>query len=274
MSLHRQAPQPALRPFIEWLWYYVDYYPDHDRQHVLPDGTFELVINLQDIPRKLFDSSDPARYRAFKRGWISGAHTQYIVIDALPCSSMIGVHFKPGGAAPFLGLPADELGDQVLELDALWGAGIWDWRDQLMAACGPAAKLRLLEDLLVRKLASAPPSNEAVAWAVSQLGREPQFQKMDEISRQLGISHKHFIEQFKRQVGMTPKKFSRIRRFQQVLSQIQSAGAVKWTDVAGDCGYFDQAHFINEFVAFSGINPSAYLNLRLDGDTMFIRAAV
>jgi AraC-like DNA-binding protein len=272
MSIYRHRPQPALRPFIEWLWYYIDYNPDHERQHVLPDGTFELVINLQDIPRKLFDRDNAGQFNAFKRGWVSGAHTQYLIIDALPCSSMIGAHFKPGGAAQFLGIPAEEVCNQVVELDAIWGNSIWEWRDQLLSVDGPAAKFRVLEELLVRKLSSAQ-STPVVTWALDRFTHEPHMQKIAQVSGQLGISHKHFIEQFKRQVGLTPKKFCRVRRFQQVLGQIQSARSVDWSDVACGCGYFDQAHFINDFVAFSGMNPSSYLSHRLEGDTKFVRAS-
>jgi AraC-like DNA-binding protein len=271
MSIYRHRPQPALRPFIDWLWYYVDYYPDHDRQHVLPDGTFELMINLQDIPRKLFDREANGRFTSFKRGWISGAHTSYLIIDALPCSSMIGAHLKPGGAAAFLGIPAGEVCDQVVELDAIWGDSIWEWREQLLQAQGPSAKLRVMEDLLLNKVVRQR-ANPAVMWALDHFVQEPHMQSMAQVSGRLGISHKHFIDQFTRHVGLTPKKFCRIRRFQQVLGQIQSTSTVDWTDIACACGYYDQPHFINDFAAFSGVNPSRYLAHRLEGDTKFIRA--
>jgi hypothetical protein len=121
MSIYRHIPAPPLNRYVDFFWYYVDLSPDHDREHVLPDGTFELIINLQETPRKLFHRADSTEHDAFKRGWISGAHSKFLVIDALPRSSMIGVHFKPGGAAAFLGLPAGELAGQVVELDAVWG---------------------------------------------------------------------------------------------------------------------------------------------------------
>jgi hypothetical protein len=66
---------------------------------------------------------------------------------------MIGVHFKPGGAAAFLGVPGDELAGQVVELDAVWGGAVWDWRDQLLAAPTPESKFGLLERLLGQRLA-------------------------------------------------------------------------------------------------------------------------
>ena len=78
----------------------------------------------------------------------------------------------------------------------------------------------------------------------------------------MGISHKHFIAQFRAVVGLTPKRFCRIRRFQQVLAEVEARQAVKWADLACACGYYDQAHFVHDFQGFSGLNPSAYLTQR------------
>ena len=54
MSIYRHIPAPPLNQYVDFFWYYVDLSPDHDREHVLPDGTFELIVNLQETPRKLF----------------------------------------------------------------------------------------------------------------------------------------------------------------------------------------------------------------------------
>src|SRR5258708_15395021 len=276
MSIFRHTPGPPLNQHVQWLWYYVDYQPGHDRQHVLPDGTFELIINLQEEPRKLFDRQDPARYTVFKRGWISGAHDEYLVIDALAESSMIGVHFKPGGAAPFLGAPAGELGSQVVELDAIWGSGASDWRDRLMSAAGAAAKFRLLEQWLLQRLMLAGARafrTPSIGWAIDNFMREPHLQRIQSVSNDLGISHKHFIDRFRREVGLTPKLFCRIRRFHERLGQIHAKKTVDWADLACACGDFDQAHFVHDFQAFAGLNPTAYFVHLLAGDPHFIRAA-
>jgi len=75
---------------------------------------------------------------------------------------------------------------------------------------------------------------------------------------ELGISHRRFIEVFHRAVGLTPKRFCRIRRFQRVLREAHQAPAIRWTDVAAMCGYSDQAHLIHDFRAFSGLTPAEY----------------
>jgi AraC-like DNA-binding protein len=275
MSVYRHIPRPPLGQHVEWLWYYDDVQPDHDREHVLPDGAFDLIFNLEDRPRKLFDREDAGRFNSFKRGWISGAHAEFLIIDVLSGATMIGAHFKPGGAARFLALPAGELCRQVVEVDAIWGAGIWEWRERLLAAQGARAKFEVFEQMLHQRLAAAgtkAAGNRGVTWAVGQFMREPHLQSIAAVSHDLGVSHKQFIEQFRREVGLTPKLFCRIRRFQEVLGRIHSQKAVNWADVACSCGYFDQAHFVKDFLAFAGLNPSAYLDRRIEDDRNFIRA--
>ena len=261
---------------MDFFWYYVDLSPDHDREHVLPDGTFELIVNLQETPRKLFRAADSTRYDAFERGWISGAHSKFLVIDALPHSSMIGVHFKPGRAAVFLGVPADELAGQVVELDAVWGDAIWDWRDQLLAARTPDSKFGILERLLSQRLAHnklRQRHSNAIAWALDRYLAEPDLQTITSVSSRVGFSHKHFIDLFRQQTGLSPKVFCRVRRFQKVLFEVQTRAEIKWADVACSCGYFDQSHFAHDFNKFSGLNPSAYLGRCLEGEPNFVRAA-
>src|SRR5262245_58709254 len=267
MIFCRHIPGEPLAQFIHWFWFYEDFQPLHRREHVLPDGSFELVINLREETRKLFDRDDGMRYSSFRRGWLSGAHSGYIVIDAMPDSSMIGVHFKPGGAAPFLRLPADKLHDGVVELDAIWGGDARDLRERLLAACGPKLKFRLLEDFLLDRLTPErldDTPQRRISWALDRFQREPQVPTIRAVVDKLGISHKHFIQHFRHRVGMTPKLFCRIRRFQQVLSKINSRGSIEWADIACDCGYSDQPHFVHDFQAFAGLNPTAYLSHRLD----------
>ncbi len=102
-----------------------DLYTPHQREHVMPDGCFELIIDLRDEPHRMFHRSNSERDQVFSarvdmRCSIALHHDRRTA-----GSSMIGVHFKPGGAAAVLGMPADALRDQVVEVDAIWGGGRW-----------------------------------------------------------------------------------------------------------------------------------------------------
>ena len=275
MNFCRHVPAPPLSAFVEWFWYYDDLSTDHSREHVLPDGTFELVINLAGPPRRLFAQENVQSYRSFKRAWLSGAQSGYLVIDVINKSSMMGVHFRPGGIAAFAGFPSHELKDQVVELDHIWGIEAWDWHEQLQAARGPAAKFAVLEAWLLERLRGTPPTDaraRRVAHAIREFEREAEFPDIRATARSLNISHKHLIEEFRRVTGLTPKLYCRIQRFQRVLASINTRKQIEWAAVAVSCGYFDQAHFIHDFTAFSGVNPSAYLRHRT-GYPGFIRAS-
>jgi hypothetical protein len=111
MNFCRHVPGPPLSAFVDWFWYYDELSTDHEREHVLPDGTFELVFNLEGPPRKLFAPDKAGGYRSFRRAWLSGAQSRYLVIDVINKSSMMGVHFRPGGIAPFVSFPSGDLKD-------------------------------------------------------------------------------------------------------------------------------------------------------------------
>ena len=99
----------------------------------------------------------------------------------------------------------------------------------------------------------------AIAFALKEFQNATYTGTIAEVTEQTGLSSKRFISLFSQEVGLTPKLFCRIHRFQEALQIIRSGGHIEWADVALRCGYFDQAHFIHGFQAFSGLNPSAYL---------------
>ena len=83
-----------------------------------------------------------------------------------------------------------------------------------------------------------------------------------EVAGRTGFSQRRFIQVFRDEVGLPPKLYCRLLRFQEVLSRIEAKQNLDWAGVALNCGYFDQAHLIREFQAFSGLCPTAYLRQR------------
>src|SRR5262249_40628 len=99
----------------------------------------------------------------------------------------------------------------------------------------------------------------AVDYALHHFCRLPHATTIASITGAIGHSHRRFIQLFRQQVGLTPKAFCRVLRFQQSLITVHGARQVDWSEVALDCGYFDQAHFIHDFQWFWGMTASAYL---------------
>jgi AraC-like DNA-binding protein len=182
------------------------------------------------------------------------------VIDTRVHAAMVGVHFRPGGAFPFFRLPLHELCDRHVDLRSLWGADAGELRERLCAAATPGQRFRLLESALLRHLDPARQPRGAVQLAVDWLGQTPAG--VGAVVQRVGLSHRRFIEVFTSEVGMTPKLFGRIVRFQQALGRAGRLATPAWADLARQCGYFDQSHLVRDFLAFSGLSPAGYLRQR------------
>jgi AraC-like DNA-binding protein len=109
---------------------------------------------------------------------------------------------------------------------------------------------------------SRTPPTRAVSHALGiiQLGANPA--RIGRMANEIGISHKHLLREFERCVGLTPKVFARICTFQRVIHSVGQRAGVNWSEAAARCGYYDQAHLIREFRAFSGLTPANYLSKR------------
>lgn len=243
MVYRTHTPRWPLSDFIELLWYCKDYDVPHARERVLPSGTVEIVIDLHgDFP-----------------AIVVGAHSEYLVIDTASLQEIIGVHFRPGCARPFLPLPANELCNIEVALDDVCGVRSRGLRDRLLEAPTPDAKFAMLECFLMSSGAGRLNRNSVVAFAVGEFMQVPHIRTVADVTSQIGLSPRRFIQVFREEVGLTPKVFCRVRRFQEVLRRVQNRRRVSWADLAVECGYFDQAHFVRDFQAFSGINPTGYL---------------
>ena len=260
MFLHLHVPGPPLGRFVELVTYYEGYQPEHTKEMLLPDGAVEIIVDFTDQPKRLFDRRDHSRSTAFRRAWISGMRRDWIVIEAARGSSMAVIRFRPGGAYPFLGFAVEGLTDVVSQLDDVLARATAPLRDRMLAAPTVAAKMAAVEAWLLDRGRRRLDLNPAVEWVARRL-HDPGDLRVQEVVGEVGYSQRHVGDLFRRWVGMTPKQYARVRRFQQVLREIVRHGGVEpdWADLAAACGYYDQSHLIHEFRGFSGLTPGAYL---------------
>ncbi|MEY2557677.1 MAG: hypothetical protein QOE34_1102 [Verrucomicrobiota bacterium] len=228
---------------------------------ILPDGAVELIVNLGD-PQKLCHPDDYSRSTSFRHSWISGERTAPIVIDEAGDVHLIGVRFRPGGAWPLLGLPLSEFTGRVVELDAVLGREMDRLRDDLGEAPDDKARFALVEAWLSHRMRAHAQAPRAVSYALEVIRRGGDAVRIGRIADEVGLSHKHLLREFDRCVGLRPKMFARVCSFQRAIDWIGHKPAVDWADAAVACGYYDQAHFIHEFRAFSGLTPASYLEKR------------
>jgi AraC-like DNA-binding protein len=252
-----RVPQVPLSYFVENLWFYQDLEADHTREKLLPDASMELIIDLGEGAKKLYNRSDRSIYSRYNRCWVNGMQRQYLIIGVEPGSSMMGAHFRTGGAAPFFGLPLSELANHVVELDLIWKREILALREQLLETTTIDAKFRLLENYLITKAQSRLEPDKTIVAALHTLRSWP-VTPLRELASRLGMSHKEMIARFDCRVGLSPKQTSRILRFRRSLDAAYHGTSVDWPDIALNCGYYDQAHMIHEFQQFAGMTPTDY----------------
>jgi AraC-like DNA-binding protein len=255
-------PGPRLSPFVKILWATDQTASPQsvaaDRERVLPTGGMHLVFRLSDHALRLFEGiNDPIGYR-IGHTVVGGARATFYVREISEPARSVGVQLQPGAAELLFGVPADELAGRHTPLEDLWGPSVVEARERLVEAVGPQRQLDILESLLAARLPTVRGLHPAVARA---LGRFATTADVRQVVRESGYSHRRFIALFHRGLGLTPKLYCRILRFQGALEQVAAHPAASLVEVALDAGYSDQAHFNREFREFAGVSPGEYREL-------------
>ncbi|KAA3662902.1 MAG: AraC family transcriptional regulator [Calditrichaeota bacterium] len=262
MIFHTSQPQSPLNQFIDSFTYYSGYNPEHSIEKLLPDASINLVIELDAIPRYTFDNATLTPQTKCINAWISGMQTSFICYSAEKHSRMIVIRFKANGSYPFLQLPLLELTDTIIDAEFIFGKEILELRERLLYQRTPDTMFALVGQWLLQHLHQATLAETVVDYSIATLNSFPSLTTINKLTEKTGYSQKHFIQIFKKFVGLTPKKYQRVVRFNKALQEIEKFKNIDWMSISYDCGFYDQAHFINEFKIFADMNPSDYLQNR------------
>jgi AraC-like DNA-binding protein len=244
-----RCPAEPLGTWVEKLWYCEGYPVTHSRERVLPSGKFQLVIDLSEL------ASPPL---------VVGIRSEYAVIETAALQRMMGVVFRAGGARTLLDVSADQFYNREIPLDLVWSGAATRLPDQLREEGTPTGRFRVLERALLETMRGCAGTrlelHPAVQYALGEFQHAPHIRSVLDVTRDAGLSRRRFAQLFREQVGLTPKLYCRLHRFQEVARRLASGKTVDWADVALAGGYCDQAHLAHEFRAFAGISPGAWLS--------------
>lgn len=247
------APAPALRPFVERIHYGREWV-DPARpvtERVLPDGGVHLIFSLGDPP-SVPGSAGAAAVAV-------GARCGPSIIHVAGRVEHVTVTLGPGGMAALLGLPAAELAGADVPLDALWGPRAGHALERLAAVPAGPARAAAMEAVLREALAArAPHLPGAAAEAVRKIGRAGGRIRVRDLAAATGVGERRLEQLFRRDVGLSPKAVCRLARFHAAVDLLQRHPRRAWTDVAYDCGFYDQSHLVNEFQALAGLAPGDF----------------
>ena len=273
MLYRQRKPVGALARYVSSIWYVRGGMQGHQLERVLPNGAIQLIVNLAhewiaDL-RPLAGALQrgealPGVGEPLAASVLVGMQTRYVLIDSAELDEVMGVAFEPVGLRRFVRERADVFRDRDTALADVFGGLAGRLRERLLEAGDWTAKMDCMESFLCSRLelgsgTHAEMAQEGMArFALERIRRRPSVVSVAALTREVGYSARRFTEVFSREVGLTPKVYARVCRFQQAVQQLHRGAEVPWAELAMACGYYDQSHFANEFHAFSGVSPTGY----------------
>jgi AraC-like DNA-binding protein len=263
LKYREQSPSGELGRFVECFWF-LEGEPIAPRplERLLPIGSIEVVVHHRSPFREWPDASHP---RMLPPGVVAGQLTRPLFIQPAGPISTMGVRFRPGGAYPFLGTRLDALTDRIVSFEEVWGAEGRRFEERLVLANDDEQRVSVAEAFFRSRMGSRPHRDEPVEAAAAEIGRSGGRVRVSALACRLGLSARQMERRFASALGVGPKVLCRVARFQALLRAIARARRPDWAGLAADCGYFDQAHLINEVRRLSGMTPRGLAAKRAGG---------
>jgi AraC-like DNA-binding protein len=252
-----RPPAHALQPYIECYWFLRARLPEsHGLEEVVfTDARADLMFNFGDpYQRRVAGDTHSQVVRAPN---LDGQRRRPVHISQAGAIDLVGVRFRPGGLAAFLPLPIHELADQVLDIRAMFGGAGDELAERLFEAVMPQRQRPLLDHFFLARL-QLRPEQRAVAALADRIERQHGRAPIAELSASYGYSIRTMDRMFQQTIGLSPKFYSRLVRFQGLLGSLVHQLDIRWADTIDAHGYYDQAHLIHEFRSFTGMRPEQY----------------
>lgn len=247
--------RPPLNRFVECFWTLEGDGPSQGGtpERILPDGCVELILNFGERFSQHQNNQRELQPRHFLVGQMSGP----ILISPNGAVQMLGIRFHPGGTAPFLCVPMNELTDRIAELGSLSS----ELERELLLVSEDLSSLSertlAIESVLIARLLRGSFHSSAIKLA-ARIVESAGCVSVDQLATAAGISSRQLERRFLREIGIGPKLLGRILRFQQVFRAVERVDSA-WASIAVECGYYDQAHLIRDFSQFAGQTPAVLL---------------
>lgn len=219
----------------------------------MPSANLTLVITLDERIELSGGPVGPAPRRLEVS--IAGLHSQPVVIRHEGRMRGLQLDLTPGGCRALLGCPAGELAERVEEGDAVLGSIVGRMREQLHEVAAAGDQLSFVASVL-GGAARARPMDERLARAWHRLTSTHGLVSIADLAEDAGWSPRHFTERFTKEFGLGPKTTARVLRFGRSRAMLRHG--VPAVEVAGRCGYADQAHLVREWRRLAGTTPGRW----------------
>jgi AraC-like DNA-binding protein len=252
------APHASLRPHVRRYvaWWERRATPLYRRE--LPTSEVPLIISFDD-PIRLFDVADRTRSTVLG-SFATGAYDSHVIVEAIGSQGGIQVDFTILGMRLFLGRPLADLTNRGVALEDIFGSAARRVTAELQDAPTWDARFDLLDREIGSRLSMARSPSSQVLWTWRRIVESGGLVTIRSLVEETRWSQKHLIGQFREHIGLPPKIFARVMRFGRAVDRLRRRGHGSLTELALDCGYYDQSHFDRDFRAFAGVTPTELLS--------------
>ncbi len=254
-------PTPQLAPYVRDYHGYRERTATPVRRIEVTTPAAVVIVNFGPAWR-LGDGRAPERM-ATHGSFVAGLYSTYAVSENTGASHCLQFNLTPLGARRILGLPLHHLANRIVDLADVLGKEALELEERIADTIGWPARFALLDEFLEARIAAAAQVSPVVLAAWQRLERSGGMVPVSGLARDLDISRKHLSVRFREAFGLPPRTVARLLRFRRVIDGLAAEQAPRWSELAVDCGYYDQAHLIRDFHQFAGMSPRAFMRSRL-----------
>lgn len=259
MNYYTIAPSPALSPYVRFFWVLESDEPYCHRS--MADGCVEIIFHYKGS----FDEiTMPGKVEKSFTAGLHGPSQNYRRFTINESFGIFGAYLYPFAIPHLFSIPTSELSDQMPDLASLFSADGKELEEKIMLAASNRQRVSILSSYLEKKLLKSNFRHPAFFSVISNIIHSKGLMPVDELAKRSFLSTRQFERNFKNFSGFSPKLYSRIIRFQSATQQYGTCFKTL-TDIAYDCGYYDQSHFIHDFKQFSGYHPKQYFSGKAEG---------
>ena len=257
MFIERFNPVYPLSDYIEMYWYWKGNASELPvrQQFITPDTHTNLVLNFGS-EMKYFNASGMAL--SIKDAVYIGQQSKAYIGTMGEIIDLITIRFKPQGAANFMNLPISETSEQIINPDYIFGKAIDSLRAQIYEQQQVADKIRILENGLLALLHKHVIADRYIDLMINKIKYKEGIVSLKDISSQSGSEYKRMQRSFNACVGISPKLFSRMLRFDGICKKVVNSSKTDWFDIIAAYELADQSHLIKEFQFFTGFSPTEF----------------
>ena len=249
-------PVPVLRPFVtRYAGFRATGVPD-SLHFGLPSSEVDLIISLGP-PIDVAQMPNPGQAPGVYNALVTGLQNRPAIVRQRDEVFGLHVFVKPLGVQAILGVPSVELASSVVNVSEIWGPRSLDLAEKVRGARTWQQRFAILDHLLVSRLRPVDVPAE-ISWAWQRLAHLHGAVPVEKLADDTGYSRRHFSERFRDAVGVPPKAYARVLRFERACRLIADKRA-SLTHVALGCGYYDQAHLTREWCSLAGCSPGEWI---------------